>query len=310
MKRYPFVSIITVGFNRKKWFEKNLPRLKELNYPKKKYEVIIVDDGSTDSTMNLASKFKWVKFFRQKHKGPAAARNLGAENAKGDYLYFIDSDVILEKDSLIELVKVAESNKRIGICGSKIVNISDKVTIQNAGEYLNFLGIIVHRGMNEKDRGQFNRIEEVFSVPSCSLLVRRGVVKKLKYCFDPSYFIFYEDVDFCWRAKLLGYGVVYVPSSVIFHREHSKSGPKPISIYRTYQNKIWSFRKNFRFPLKHIFLTFVSLEILVGILFWWEKKKWDYGMDVFKHLRTPINKGVNLNSIPLKKQISLLSFKI
>jgi hypothetical protein len=78
----------------------------------------------------------------------------------------------------------------------------------------------------------------------------------------------------------------------------------------TYRNKIWSFRKNFRFPLKHIFLALISLEILAGILFWKKNKKWNYGIEIFKYLRTPINKDVNMDVIPLKKQINLLSYKI
>jgi len=310
--KYPFVSIIVASFNRKEWLGKCLPPLKEINYPKNRFEVIVVDDGSTDGSANfLEKKFKWVKVFSlAKNSGAAIAKNVGIENAKGEYFYFLDSDVIPDRDALVELVKVAEADEKIGVCGSKVVNDYDN-KIQTTGDYLSVFGQLIHRGMNEKDVNQFNRTEEVFSFPSCGLLAKRKILKKMKYAFDPAYFIYYEDNDFCWRVRLLGYKAVFAPNSVVFHRGvHSIEDIKSISIYRTYRNKLWSFRKNFRTPLKQIFLLMVSATILLGIIYWKTRKRWHYGLSVFRHLFDHVNTGIDISKIPLKKQLSVLSLKI
>ena len=310
--KYPLVSVIIASFNRKEWLKKGLPYLKKLNYPKNRFETIVVDDGSIDGTKEFLKKnFKWIKVVSlAKHSGTSIAKNAGIENAKGSYFYFLDSDAYPDKNALIELVKVAKKDSKIGICGSKIVNDYDS-RIQTAGDYLSIFGQLIHRGMNEKDVGQFNKIEEVFSFPSCGLLAKRDVMKRMKYAFDPAYVIYYEDNEFCWRVRLLGYKVVFVPTSVVFHRGvHSLEDIKPISIYQTYRNKLWSFRKNFRFPLKQIFLLPVSASIMLGIFYWYSKKKWHYGLSVFKHLFDDVNEGLDISKISLKKQLSVLSFKI
>jgi len=309
--KYPFVSVIVASFNRRGWLEKCLPYLKKLNYPENKFEVIVVDDGSTDGTTDfIKKKFSWVKTVSlAKNSGAAIAKNVGIENSKGEYFYFLDSDAVPKEDALIELVKVAEGDGNIGVCGSKVVNEHDN-KIQTAGDYLGAFGQLIHRGMNEKDIGQFNKTEEVFSFPSCGLLAKKKVLKKMKYPFDPAYFIYYEDNEFCWRVRLLGYKVVFVPASVVCHRGvHSLEDIKPISIYRTYRNKMWSFRKNFRFPLKQILLFPVSLTVLFGIAYWASKKKWHYGLSVFKHLFDEVNEGIDIDKISLKKQLSVLSLK-
>jgi len=310
--KYPLVSVIIASFNRKEWLKKCLPYLKKLNYPRNRLEAIVVDDGSRDNTKEFLKKnFKWIKVVSlTKHSGTSIAKNVGIKNAKGDYFYFLDSDAYPDKDALIELVKIAEKDSEIGICGSKIVNDYDN-KIQTAGDYLGVFGQLIHRGMNEKDVGQFNKIEEVFSFPSCGFLAKRDILKKMRYAFDPTYIIYYEDNEFCWRTKLLGYKVVFVPTSTVFHRGvHSLEDIKSISIYRTYRNKLWSFRKNFRFPLKQILLLPVSATVLLGIIYWQSKKKWHYGLSVFKHLFDNVNKDLNMNKISLKKQMSVLSLKI
>ena len=96
-----------------------------------KYEVIVVDDGSRDNTIKILKKFKKVKIFRQKHKGPAAARNLGIRKAKGEIVIFTDSDCIPEKTWLQEMVKPFKNKKIIGVQGrykSKQRNLTSRFT--------------------------------------------------------------------------------------------------------------------------------------------------------------------------------------
>jgi len=208
-------------------------------------------------------------------------------------------------------VKVAESDENVGICGSKIIDMDgEEVISKSGGDFLNVFGVLVHRGMKKRNIKDLEKKEDVFSFPSCSILVRRDAIEKLKYPFDTSYFIYYEDIDFCWRVKLLGYKLIYVPTSVAYHRtdKHGKD-INPLTIYRTYRNKLWSFRKNFRFPIKQVMLVNVSITMFVGIVYWTYKGKWKYGISVFRHLFDPIEKDVDLSFVPLKRQVGFLSFK-
>jgi GT2 family glycosyltransferase len=312
MKIYPFVSVVVVSYNRKEWLEKILPPIRDLNYPKDRFEVLVVDNNSTDGSVEYLKKLKWVRLVRMdKNYGASIGKNVGIEKTKGDYIYFVDSDVILKKNSLMELVRVAESDEKIGICGSKIIDMDgDEVVSMSGGDFLNIFGVLIHRGMKKRNLKDLEKMEDVFSFPSCSILIRRKPIEKLKYYFDTSYFIYYEDIDFCWRVGLLGNRLVYVPNSIACHRtdKHGKD-INPLTIYRTYRNKLWSFRKNFRFPIKQIMLLNVSLTILAGILYWTFKGKWKYGISVFRYLFDSVNEDVDLSKVPLKRQIGLLSLK-
>jgi len=305
--KYPFVSIIVVNFNRKNWLKICLNSLKTLNYPKNQYEVIVVDNGSTDGSVKFLKKnFPWVRVLSlDKNYGASEGKNIGIKKSKGDYFYCLDSDVRVDKDCLIEMIEVVEKDKSIGVCGSKIIGFNN--LIQTKGNYLNFLGTPIHRGRGIPNKYD-NEIKEVFWVSTCSILIRRNILEKLKYLFDPSYFVYYEDTDFCWRVNLAGYKVVYVPKSVVWHRH--KKEVTSYSIFVTYKNKIISFRKNLRTPIKQILLMGIIVRTLLAILYWKFKGKWKYGSRVFRSLFTPINYDINLNLISLKRQISLFSLKL
>jgi hypothetical protein len=216
--------------------------------------------------------------------------------------------VEVDENCLSELVKACEKNECIGICGSKVKNLGTN-EIQNAGDFINIFGILKHRGMNQEDRGQLERVKEVFSVPSCSMLVKRDLLDKMGFWFDSKFFIYFEDTEFCWRARLLGFRVLYVPHSVIYHRSKKMSDINPKSIYFTYRNRIWSFRRNFRVPLKQIFLFSNFLTISLGVILWTLKGKWSYGLDIFKHFFDEIKK-MDLSKIALKDQLRALSPKL
>lgn len=100
-------SIIIPVYNVEKYLEKCLDSIKNQTY--KDYEVIIVNDGTKDNSMDIAKKYDF-KIINQKNQGLSAARNTGVKNATGDYLLFVDSDDYLEKDLLKELNKSLKNN--------------------------------------------------------------------------------------------------------------------------------------------------------------------------------------------------------
>ncbi|HRZ85776.1 MAG TPA: glycosyltransferase family A protein [Candidatus Paceibacterota bacterium] len=105
------VSVIIPAYNEENYIGKCLESLKKQSY--KNFEIIVVDDGSTDKTKEIIKKFKKVRILSGEHKGPGYSRNIGAKNAFGKILVFIDSDMYFDKNYLINLIKPIKENKDI-----------------------------------------------------------------------------------------------------------------------------------------------------------------------------------------------------
>jgi GT2 family glycosyltransferase/2-polyprenyl-3-methyl-5-hydroxy-6-metoxy-1,4-benzoquinol methylase len=188
------------------------------NQSLKPYEVIIIDNASTDNTFNNVKRFfPKIKLIRlENNTGVTGGRNRGIEEAsvESEYILFFDHDMKAEAKMLEELVKVAEMNKTTGIITPKIYYSDNKKRIWSAGTGINlWTGQVLFRG--GLDRGQFEQIEEVQVAPAV-LLVSREVIDILKG-FDGRYFATYEDTDFCFRAKQKGFKTFYAPKAQAFH---------------------------------------------------------------------------------------------
>lgn len=188
------------------------------NQTLKPREIIVVNNGSTDGTAKkVKEKFPQVKLINLKiNAGVTGGRNKGIEVAKknSDFLFFFDHDMVAEKNMIANLVKVAESNKQIGIVTPKIYYYGNKKRIWSAGTGINvWTGKIIFRG--GEDRGQYEREEEVEVAPA-AILVKKELMKKIK-SFDNNYFVSYEDTDFCFRAREIGFKTFYAPKAVAYH---------------------------------------------------------------------------------------------
>jgi len=312
-EKYPFCSILIANFNGKHHLTDCLTSLMKLKYPKDKIEIIIIDNGSTDSSVEFVkNNFPKATILQlNKNYGFAESNNKGIKIAKGDFIIILDNDTKVDEKWLIELVKVALSDKKIGICGSKVLDFNNPQIIQYSGGYLDILGSPYHRGLGELDKKKYDKIEEVFYAFGCSMLIKKEILSQLEYFFDPSYFAYFEETDLCWRIKYLGYKVVYVPTSIVLHKSGATSKKMgDLMILYLYRNKIWTFKKNLRMPLKQIILLFVSVRVVFAILYRILTKKWKYGIYVFKFLFTNKKSDVDLKKISLKKQLATLSLPI
>lgn len=183
-------------------------------------EIVIVDNDTTDGTTEEISRLQFrapnLKLVRNKQNlGVTGGRNAGLRKASGDYLFFFDHDMVAEPKMIRELVKVAESDPRIGIVTPKIYYWEDKKRIWAAGTGINLWnGQVVFRG--GKDIGQYDQVEEVQVAPA-AILVKREVINKIGG-FDDVYFATYEDTDFCFRAKKAGFKTFYTSKAVAYHK--------------------------------------------------------------------------------------------
>ena len=158
---YPKVSIITVNFNGKKFLKRFFDYVFRLNYPKNKLRVILVDNVSTDNSVEFVKKnYPKVKIIQNNINNYCKALNLGIEASNAKYLALVNNDTRLDKNWLIELIKVISKDKEIAAVGSKILNMAGK--IQNAAHYElpNFYW--GERGAGQEKK-RYNAVEEVSS---------------------------------------------------------------------------------------------------------------------------------------------------
>ena len=143
---YPTVSIVIPNHNGIRLLSTLLSSLRVINYPK--FEVLLVDDDSTDQSVNFVRKnFPWVKLIEiQSNVGPSEARNRGISASSAEYTAFLDNDTKVEENWLLELVKVVRTNDKIGACVSKNMFLRNMKVIDSAGGVCDRFGGARSRG--------------------------------------------------------------------------------------------------------------------------------------------------------------------
>ena len=271
MKDFPFVSIIIVNWNGKEFLNDCLTSIKKLEYPKKKYEVIIVDNGSTDGSVELVRrKFKWAKTVSlRKNYGFAKANNIGVKFAKGKYIVFLNNDTVVTRSWLKNLVRAIEKNENVAACTSKIIYFDRKDLINSVGGFWSIFGLSTSLGEFEKSN-KFNRPFPVFYPSGCSMIIKKDVFVRVGG-FDEDYFCLVEDADLGWRLLNCGYKIMYEPTSIVFHRVSATykkmKGYNTWTFYFYTRNALITIFKNARKKdllwMIPLFLLTLSLECII-----------------------------------------------
>jgi GT2 family glycosyltransferase len=238
----PKISIIILACNKAEYTRLALRGLRESTFPD--VETILVDNGSSDNTPEVFAEHaaaaeakgwttKLISF--PENIGAIAGRNRALTEATGDYIVFMDNDVVIGVRSFLEkLVRRFEEQPDVGIIGPKILFAAPPHLIQCAGcevcrgGRVNFLG----RG-KPGDTPEFNRLREVQCLISACWIMKREVrdkVGELDMLFHPVQF---EDIDYCYRAREAGYRVLYDPSVFVYHFENVTTDGTP-SLNYTY----------------------------------------------------------------------------
>ena len=223
------VSIIIVTRNRKQITLECLKSVMALDYPR--FEVLVVDNDSSDNTVAAIKSASWqtqVKVIAARENlGLNAGKNLGQKQARGDYLFFLDSDTIVDKKLLSELVKLAKTDPKIAIVCPKMYYIKPKNVIWYAGSEVNLLTSQTKNiGVNQKDKGQYDQVWETQFAPTAYLATRKAA-QKLKG-HDAVLFMTYGDTDYGFRARELGFKVMFCPTAKLWHRIKMKDNIKTI----------------------------------------------------------------------------------
>jgi len=210
MEKNAFVSIIIPTYNRKELLGKAVISLLNQSYPKNSYEIIVVDDGSTDGTEELIRVLEKenplsLKYIYQKNRGPAVARNLGIKSAHGEVVAFCDSDCVASNNWLEEIIKGYGNDEIAGIGGTIRAIPTDSIVSQYCG-YIR---------MNEKP-GVLEKTGTTYLITGNASFRKNCLVSVGG--FDKRYNLpGGEDPDICYRLERKGYKLTYNPNAIVFN---------------------------------------------------------------------------------------------
>lgn len=224
----PRVAIIVLTWNGKALTLACLESLMSLDYGA--VRIIVVDNGSADGTaeavrgaygnrVTLVENPANLGFSRGNNAGIRRALEDGAE-----LVLLLNNDTTVDPALVRSLVEAILSSEDIGIAGPKIYYASPPDRIWFAGGEISLArGVSRHIGIRERDRGQYDEIRDVDYVTGCALMARREVFEAVGD-LDPIFAAYYEDADFCMRARRAGFRVVYVPAGRVWHKISASTG--------------------------------------------------------------------------------------
>ncbi len=242
----PTVSAVVLNYDGRPLLEVVLPSLAAQTYHP--VEMLVVDNGSHDDSRSyLAERWPNVRVLSlAENVGVAAALNRGLHAAGGEYVVLLNNDLELEPGCLAELVAALERDPRAGVACGKLLDFQHRELLDGAGDLYTWGGEANRRGQGLPDAGQYDQPQEIFSACGAAAVYRRAALERVGV-LDERLFANYEDVDWCFRAQLAGWGCRYVPSAVAYHMGSATlgKGASDFALYHNWRNAIWVVAKNY-----------------------------------------------------------------
>ncbi|HEB12745.1 MAG TPA: glycosyltransferase family 2 protein [Actinobacteria bacterium] len=281
------VSILILNYNGAKFIGPCLESVFTQDYPV--YEVIVIDNGSTDDSVKLVREgFPKARIIETgQNLGFSGGMNLGIREAKNDLLLLLNTDVVLEKGFLTNMVAAITREPGIGSVSSKVYKLAEKEKkiFDTTGHVIFTNRLFTDRGDGELDTGQYDEVEEIFGTCAGTGLYKREMLDDLAIngeYFDESFFMFLEDTDLSWRAQLRGWKCLYTPHAIAWHHRGGSAVRKSKLVeLNNYKNRYMMILKNDSIfslikNIPHFIVTdtFKSLALLVrcppALLGWWD----------------------------------------
>jgi len=240
METRPQLSIIIINYQSANYIQLCLDSfqvaLSSLNH-----EIIIVNNDPTEQDFSFIAVDKIISLKR--NMGFSFAANIGARQASGDMLLFLNPDTTFEFGNFTTLMDHLKNNKPVGIIGLQLTNAFGEKELENYGEKITPLQLI-RNNIFPKKNTPTTVSRAVDWVSGGALLIKKYAFEKLEG-FDEHFFMYYEDVDLCFRAKKLGFSVIFWPA-ISFHHAAGKSFnniQEQKKFY--YQSQHYYFQKHF-----------------------------------------------------------------
>ena len=202
LARLPKISVVVATFNGARTLGNCLESLTRLNYPD--YEVILVDDGSTDQTPEVAKSFSSVRYLRQTNQGLSAARNAGIRAAAGEIIAFTDDDCRADEGWLYYLVHDLLRSDWAGIGGHNFLPPDDSCV---AAAVVVSPGGPAHVMLTDR---------EAEHIPGCNMAFHKWALEQIGL-FDPIFRKAGDDVDICWRLRDGKFKIGFSPAGFVWH---------------------------------------------------------------------------------------------
>lgn len=241
------ISVIIPAWNGSKLLPPCLDSLRAQTY--KHFRVLVVDNASSDDSPRVVQdSYPEVELVRlNRNRGFTAAVNEGIARSTGTLVALLNQDVEADPNWLEAIADAAHRHPKAGAVACKIMLFGRRDHFHSAGDSYRRDGIPVNRGVWQKDDGQYDVEEEVFSACGGAGAYRRQLLHQIGG-FDESFFMYLEDVDLAWRQQLSGWQTIYAPRAVAYHHLSASGGGVTASYY-TGRNTIYVVAKNMPGPL-------------------------------------------------------------
>jgi GT2 family glycosyltransferase len=274
LEQSPFVSAVIPNLNGGDFVLRAIDSILNLNYSPQRLEIIIVDNNSADNSLQRikeafapqidSKKLKLIEL--DSNLGAPAAYNVGINNANKnfEYIFKLDNDVILDKDSLTELVNCAESESKIGMVGGKVFYLSDKKRLHLIGSRLRAIyGGGIGIGKYKLDNQRYAKDLTMDAVNGCMLLVKKSLIDEIGL-MDEKYFLYFDDLDWALRAQSKGYQSIFRHKALAYHNTslpYKRFRSKTWLYYAIY-NSFYFMKKNYTGMDRFLFLLATHIRLL------------------------------------------------
>lgn len=254
------VTVVIPNYNGVKFLIPCIEALKKQTY--KDYKLIVVDNNSSDASLEFLKKENIDCIELDKNYGFARACNVALEKVDTEYVILLNNDTVVFENYIENLAKRIEEDGNIFSVNPLMISMQDNNLVDDAGDSLNILGFAYQIGVGENIK-YYQKKREVFSTCAGASIYRMSILKKIGF-FDEKHFAYLEDVDLGFRARMFGYYNMYEPSAKVYHIGSATSGSRynSFKVRLSARNNIYLHYKN----LSNIMLVINFLPLCFGTL--------------------------------------------
>ncbi len=256
MRNRYFFSILILNFNGYWLIRDCLLHIEKQTFSD--YEVIVVDNGSTDGSVDflrryVSGKKNYKLILLNENKGYTGGNNIGFKHVEGKYILLLNNDAFVKEDFLMRAYQHIKENNEYQMFATKVLRWDDPNVIDKVGHLIYPDGLNRGRGHLQRDEGQFDEVEEILWPDGSAAIYSRELIQDVGG-FDEVFFAYGDDADLGMRSRLLGYKAQYLPFCISLHKHSSTAGRfSPLKIMLVERNRLFLLVKNF--PLKKVLIS-------------------------------------------------------
>ena len=216
------VTVIIPNYNGLRFMEPCFAALRQQKF--KEFDILVVDNGSQDGSVEWLKDHEIPSIFLEENTGFSGAVNVGIRACETPYVILLNNDTEPYPDYVGELVRCMDRFPEVFSASSKMLQLSNRELMDDAGDMYSVLGWAYQRGVGQP-ASRYSRARQVFAACAGAAIYRREVFEEIGY-FDESHFAYLEDIDVGYRAKIFGYKNVYCPTAKVCHVGSGTSGSK------------------------------------------------------------------------------------